>query len=43
MGVLQSRRVADLALEAVGTERGGEIGAEDLERHLAIVLQVSAR
>ena len=30
----------DLAGEALGAEGGGELGAQDLERHLAVVLQV---
>jgi len=31
---------ADLALEPVGTERGGQRGMEHLERHRAVVLEV---
>ena len=38
--MLEPRRDVDLAGEAVGAERGGELGPEDLHRHLALVLQV---
>ena len=30
----------DLAGEPLGAERGGQLGAQDLHRHLAVVLQV---
>jgi hypothetical protein len=31
----------DLTEESLGTQRGGELGAEDLERDLALVAQVA--
>ena len=31
----------DLTEESLGTERGGELGAENLERNLALVSQVA--
>lgn len=36
----QLRRDLDLAQEAIGAQRFGEIGAHDLHRHLAMVLEV---
>ena len=30
----------DLAQEALGAERGGELGAEDLDGDLAVVLEI---
>ena len=36
----QSRRNLDFAQEAMGSERGGEFRVQDLDRHLAVVLQV---
>ena len=38
--MLQPGGEADLALEAVGAERGGELGEEDLERDGAVVAEV---
>ena len=32
---------ADLALEALGAERGGELWAEDLERHRTVVTEIA--
>ena len=40
VGVLQVGGDADLGQEAFGAEDGGELGAEDLEGHLAVVLEV---
>ena len=38
--MLQRRRGLDLHHEPFGADDGGELGLEDLERHLAVVLQV---
>ena len=38
--VLESGGEADLALEPVGPERGGQLGVEHLERDRAVVLEV---
>jgi len=38
--VAQRRRYFDLAEEPLAAERGGQIGAQHLERHLAVVLEV---
>ena len=38
--MLQPGGELDLAQEALGAERGGELGVEDLERDRAVVLQV---
>ena len=38
--VLQAGGHLDLAEEPVRAERGGEVGTEDLHRHLAVVLEV---
>jgi hypothetical protein len=38
--VLECRGGLDLDYEAFGTEDGGEFGLEDLDRDLAVVLQV---
>ena len=40
MGMVQARRDLDFAEEAIGAERRGELGAEDLHRNLAMMLQV---
>ena len=40
VGMLQPGGEADLALEPVGAERGGELGEEDLERDGAVVAEV---
>ena len=40
MGVLEPGGDLDLAGEPLGAERGGQLGAQDLHRHLAVVLQV---
>ncbi len=40
VGVLQRRGGRDLLDEPLGAEDGGELGLEDLERHLALVLEV---
>ena len=41
VGVLQPRGQADLALEALGAERGGELGMQHLERDGPVVLEVA--
>ena len=41
--MLQPGGEADLALEALGSERGGELGVEHLERDRAVVLEVAHR
>ena len=38
--MLQRRGGLDFHHEAVGADHGGELGLQDLERHLAVVLQV---
>jgi hypothetical protein len=38
--VVEPRGNLDLAQKTVGAERGGQLGVEDLERNLAIVLQI---
>jgi hypothetical protein len=38
--MLQVGRGADLGQEPLGAEDGGQLGAEDLERHLAVVPEV---
>ena len=38
--MLQARGEPDLALEALGTERGGQLGVEHLERHRPVVPEV---
>src|SRR5690349_21337539 len=38
--MLETCRDLDLAQEPVGTERGGELGAEDLHRHLPAVADI---
>ena len=40
VGVLEPGGELDLALEALGAERGGQLGMEDLERDRPVVLQV---
>ena len=40
VGVLQRRGGLDLHHEALGADDGGELGLQDLERHLAVVLEV---
>ena len=40
MRVLQTRRRADLALEALWPQRGGQLWMQDLEGDLAVVLEV---
>ena len=40
VGVLEAGGEADLALEAIGAEGGGDLGVEDLERDRAVVPQV---
>jgi len=40
VGVLQPGGDLDLAEEAVRTQRGGQLGAQDLERHFAAVLEI---
>ena len=40
MGVLELGGDADLAEEAVTAQRGGEVGAEDLDRHLSLVADI---
>ena len=40
VGMLQPGGDLDLAGEPLGAERGGQLGAQDLHRHLAVVLQV---
>ena len=40
VGMLEPGGELDLALEALGAERGGELGVQDLERDRAVVLQV---
>ena len=37
----ESRGDADLIQEPVGAEDGGEFGAQHLERHVAVVLEVA--
>ena len=39
--MVEPRGRADLAQEAIGTQRMRQLGAEHLERHFAIVLQVA--
>jgi hypothetical protein len=39
-GVLQLRRQLDLAQESIGAEGGREVGAQHLDRHLPVVLEV---
>ena len=41
--MLEPRGEADLALEPVGPERGGQLGVEHLERHRPVVPEVLAR
>jgi hypothetical protein len=41
VGVLEIGYDPDLTEESVGTERGGKLGAENLERDLALVPQVA--
>ena len=41
MRMLQPRRGGDLAAEAVGAQRGGEGGTEELEGDGAVVLEVA--
>ena len=41
VGVLQPGGEADLALEALGAEGGGELGMEHLERDRAVVPEVA--
>ncbi len=38
--MLQRRRGLDLREESLGADHGGELGAQHLERDLAVVLQV---
>ncbi len=38
--MLQPRREPDLPLESLGTERGGQLGVEHLERHRPVVLEI---
>ena len=38
--MLQLGREADLALEALGADRGREVRVQHLDRHLALVLEV---
>ena len=38
--MLETRSEADLALEAVGAERGGELGMEHLEGDGAVVAEI---
>ncbi len=38
--MLQVRRRLDLGQEALGTDDGGQLGLQDLERDLALVLEV---
>jgi hypothetical protein len=40
VGVLQASGQPDLAQEALGAERGGELVVEHLERHRAVMLEV---
>ena len=40
VGMLEPGGDLDLAGEPVGAERGGQLGAQHLDRHLAVVLQV---
>ena len=40
VGVAEAGGGGDLAQEALGAERGGELGAEDLDGDLAVVLEV---
>jgi len=40
MGAIATRRHADLPQEPLGTQRFGHLGAKDLDRHGAIVLEV---
>src|SRR5207249_4639282 len=40
MGVLEGGLDVDLAQKALGTERGGELGPEHLDRDVAVVLPV---
>ena len=42
MGVLEASREADFFEEAVGAQRAGDLGPEDLDRHLARMLEVPA-
>ncbi len=41
MGMLELRREADLAQEPLGAKNGGKLGAEQLERHRAVVLEIT--
>ncbi len=38
--MLEVRRRPDLGQETVGADGGGELGLEDLQRHLAVVSQI---
>ena len=40
VGMLEVRRRLDLCQETLGTDHGGQLGFEDLERDLAFVLEV---
>jgi hypothetical protein len=41
MGVREAGGDRDFAEEACGPERSGDLGAEHLERHLALLLQIA--
>jgi len=41
--VLEAGGELDLTLEAFGSDRGGELGQEDFERHRSVVLEIMSQ
>jgi hypothetical protein len=38
--MVKARRKVDLAQETLGTDRDGQLGPQDLDRHMAVVLEI---